>query len=880
MNNVKEKLNSNVKNAIAYIKSSSIFSNDRYLWIRPLILNIFENSLNNSNIDELIDSLLLRNNKQQKKDIKNQSQAVVKNIDILDSEPEFTIRKICSIDKIINLGLLDINEPIKLKEGLNVLYGKNGAGKSSIYLGLCKVMGKNKRVYSNINNQIDELCCQVTCEDINGNTSELAWNSNQGETQEQKVMIFDSQISNYIIKEDQVNQFKMVHLKMEYFSYLYDLYDKINDKFDSEVSQLNREQQTLNTMLLEKVPFIFEDEFDCNIQNIQEIKFASKENDKLELLESQIKTLNQEDPSPIIKNINNVIEEVKYVLSCFGELEIKYNANREAEYSWKLSYTQEYFKEVNKKHEAFIVVKNDFENSERNKLSLLIPQDWIDNEKWENFINNSIEFLNSLNEDTFNEYTEDKCAYCHQSLQTKAAKTLIKAYQELHKEHKEKLDNASNELNKISKKLEKCVNELNNVEQRNEKIETEFKNINKEEKIEFDFDNLKNIFKNYKNCINKKLKLTICDDDMNLIKSFCDIYKALLDQFNFEINRLNNAIIDKKNTIIKLTNKAEPLRQKRNLCTIKDTVIDYIKNKGEIGILKEKINDLRALKQSTSTLKSSFSQDAALKEFQRHLRDEYKVLGFSPPTDWDIKPSTRKDVNKRVYNIGDRRLADIFSEGEQKLHALSDFFAQCELDKYKGLYIFDDPVNSLDEDNIEVVAERILRLTENGNQVIVFTHNLYFLNSIINTQKDKVTKVERSGNQVILIKDLSIGETQELKDRLKKIDSKLQEFSNKKGQGIDDLDLRNVYDLISGYLEDYVEKVYFKNVISRYRPNIRMQTLQDLKNLDTNIIENISTLYDKASRRCLRHSQPSETRKPNYNDLLNDVKELKEKFNL
>jgi len=77
-----------------------------------------------------------------------------------------------------------------------------------------------------------------------------------------------------------------------------------------------------------------------------------------------------------------------------------------------------------------------------------------------------------------------------------------------------------------------------------------------------------------------------------------------------------------------------------------------------------------------------------------------------------------------------------------------------------------------------------------------------------------------------------------------------------------------------------VEKVYFKNIISRYRPNIKMQTLGDLKDLDTSVIDKVIKLYERTSRRGARHSQPADVKKPQYPELVNDVEELKENFYL
>jgi wobble nucleotide-excising tRNase len=510
----------------------------------------------------------------------------------------------------------------------------------------------------------------------------------------------------------------------------------------------------------------------------------------------------------------------------------------------------------------------------------LIPPDWINKKTWKNFISSSIDFLNSLTKEESKKYLEKTCPYCHQQLQTKEAKFLIKAYQELHEEHKEKLNQETRVLREMSDLMTNSINEINVIPSKNKKIEAEFENIGKEEQIDYDFESIKSVFQKYKDLIDKAQKIDIDELDIKIIHDFWDIYHNLSTEFKDAIDKLNEGILDKTNKIKDINDKANPLRQKKVLYENRNNILKYLKLKKHISILNEKLSDISALRHTTSSLKTAFAQEATLKEFKKNLQEEYKKLGFSPPQTWNIKPITRDGINKRVYNIGDRKLADIFSEGERNLHALSDFFAQCRLDNYKGIFIFDDPVNSLDEDNIEIVAKKISELVENGNQVIVFTHNLYFLNSIINTQKQKITKVECFHNQINLIKKIRIGETQELRDRLKKIDSKMQELSSKTQEEIDEYDLRNVYDLMSGYLEDYVEKVYFKNIISRYRPNIRMQTLGDLKDLDTSVIDKVIKLYEKTSRRVARHSQPADVRKPQYPELVDDVKELKEKFHL
>lgn len=77
----------------------------------------------------------------------------------------------------------------------------------------------------------------------------------------------------------------------------------------------------------------------------------------------------------------------------------------------------------------------------------------------------------------------------------------------------------------------------------------------------------------------------------------------------------------------------------------------------------------------------------------------------------------------------------ILSEGEQKIIALSNFLAECTIDNRLNTIIFDDPVTSLDMDYKDLIATKIVQLSQN-RQIIVFTHDLSFLRSLIDTHKE------------------------------------------------------------------------------------------------------------------------------------------------
>ncbi len=128
--------------AINYILNSSFYSQERYQWLKPLIDKVLSDQLEKKEIAEFINEILSIKENDMKK---NEQDSSIEEKSVEPSEDSITnIRKIQSIERACNIGLLDIKNPVNFNDGLNVFYGKNGAGKSSIYFALCKALGMDK----------------------------------------------------------------------------------------------------------------------------------------------------------------------------------------------------------------------------------------------------------------------------------------------------------------------------------------------------------------------------------------------------------------------------------------------------------------------------------------------------------------------------------------------------------------------------------------------------------------------------------------------------------------------------------------------------------------------------------------------------------------
>lgn len=72
-------------------------------------------------------------------------------------------------------------------------------------------------------------------------------------------------------------------------------------------------------------------------------------------------------------------------------------------------------------------------------------------------------------------------------------------------------------------------------------------------------------------------------------------------------------------------------------------------------------------------------------------------------------------------------LGTVLSEGEYRCIALAAFFSELATSDSKSALVVDDPISSLDHDHREAVASRLAEEAAAGRQIIVFTHDVFFL---------------------------------------------------------------------------------------------------------------------------------------------------------
>lgn len=200
--------------------------------------------------------------------------------------------------------------------------------------------------------------------------------------------------------------------------------------------------------------------------------------------------------------------------------------------------------------------------------------------------------------------------------------------------------------------------------------------------------------------------------------------QTLADKLNAEAQTLEKASDEKARAA--LQKQFGELDARVRMSQVKDAIITAVSRLSHQAKLAQ---CLSAVKTNAISLKSSeLAEKVVSKELADALNREFKLLGVGTLS---VSLQSRSDKGKALHKLKlelpqSRSPGDILSEGEQRAIALGSFLAEVGLSGGKGGIVFDDPVSSLDHRRRERMAKRLVAEAAH-RQVIVFTHDIYFL---------------------------------------------------------------------------------------------------------------------------------------------------------
>lgn len=270
------------------------------------------------------------------------------------------------------------------------------------------------------------------------------------------------------------------------------------------------------------------------------------------------------------------------------------------------------------------------------------------------------------------------------------------------------------------------------------------------------------------------------------------------------------------------------------------------------------------------------------KELENALNSEFKSQGVGN-LKVCLKSRTEKGkaFHKLILNLLQAKTpTDILSEGEQRAIAISSFLAEVNIGGGLGGIVFDDPVSSLDHKRRVRLARR-LAIEAAKRQVIIFTHDIYFL-SLLNEEAEKIgvsikkqSVVRRPEGFGVTDPDLPF-EGMNTKARVGYLRNRQQEIMKVYKSG-DELKHRrsaaDAYRQLRIAWERAVEEVLLRNVVLRFRKGVETQRLSGVSVEDSDYIT-----VDRWMSRCSNYAHDQAmlggVEVPDPDELLSDINEL------
>lgn len=323
------------------------------------------------------------------------------------------------------------------------------------------------------------------------------------------------------------------------------------------------------------------------------------------------------------------------------------------------------------------------------------------------------------------------------------------------------------------------------------------------------------------------------NDIMQISANPKDRLRALADRLNAEAETLEKASDEK--TRAALQQQFIELDARLQLSQVKEAVVTAVNKLTYQAKLKKCVSAVRT---NTISLKASeLAEEVVSKELADALNQEFKALGVGA---LHVSLQSRSERGKALHKLKlelpqSRNPSDILSEGEQRAIAIGSFLAEVGLSGSKGGIVFDDPVSSLDHRRRERVAKRLIAEAAQ-RQVIIFTHDIYFLCLLAEEAKFRGVEIttqsltRRAEGFGVASPDLPF-EGQKTKQRIGAL--KQQHLAIDKLYRIGEEEefkrqIREAYFYLRIAWERAVEEVLLHEVILRFRKGVETQRLSSV----------------------------------------------------
>ncbi|MFW0853174.1 AAA family ATPase [Morganella morganii] len=805
-------------------------------WKHALKLALTNGTLDKSDLSDVLKIALTEHGLVEPSERFNESANSLDFTGYTTEQYEVSIKSLCDVKGV---GLLAENQTITFPDdGLFIIYGDNGSGKSSyasILKNVCLTRGIPPQVIGNIfarNSSSPSPQAKISVS-YNKQNETYLWSKDTPSIETLKsIRVFDSaSATHYVNKEDELG-FKPVGLNL--LNELVRAVNSVNAYVDENTMPGNglvKLAELSSSSITAK--FVNSLSAATNESEISKHTITAENLQRIEPLTIEIFKYK----SQTAESIRNSLQQNKLIL---------------APLSIHLDNTLKLLDD-----KAIIIYKElKSEKDRTEKLSeelrkvILddLPLEGIAGLSWQNLWQAAKQFIEQeSNKNSFPLIRGEHCPLCLQEIGEESENRMTKLNEYLSNEAEKNAKLAKNNFDKATTLIQSTSLNLS-------PYQAAITLLNKQHAL-FG-DELTSLYKKLEE--RKKIILNNEDTPLPIIKNdSSDKLKNIIIEIDSEIKKISSD----QELLALITKKEEDLSHLLDMKYVSENIENIKSNIRRYKVIKslEKIKS-QCKTTSISTLSSKIYHSGVVEPLISAFNNELKFFGFDR---FKIKVDSRNKSGAQQFKLSladeDNNVVgalDVTSEGEQRCIAIASFLAEMIADSRKSAVIFDDPVNSLSHEWSSRVANRLVQESKN-RQVIVLTHNIVFYKLLlevaekIEAQHSSIA-LERSRKFAGLVKESPPWEGMTTNSRCKTLKVKLQEL--KKLESNDDTtttELRHKSLQFYGYLreawERLVEEKLLNKVVTRFERGISTQRLSRLIDICQDDIDKVNDAMSKCS---------------------------------
>lgn len=620
------------------------------------------------------------------------------------------------IHKIEGVNALAENQEIEFSPQLTILYGANGAGKSSysrLFKKACFARA-NEEIVPNIHLVSNKPISAEFVFSVNGQTIPVNYPQGKERAEFQQFAVFDNKCASVHLNEKNEFEFKPSGLK--FFSELIRAYKQVETKFLTEIQNNNikKDYASLFDGDSDIKKLIQDINAKMEIEKLKDhLPYSNEDREKKRQLEERKANLQILKKDKEIKDL----EEIKKLLETLKSNIVTHN----------VFFSVEKLADIREAITSYIQKENRAKQEGIQSFESNTAKD-IGSPEWKEFIEAAHNFAQQQSTQEYPE-TGDSCLLCLQPLDEEAKNLIVRYWVFIKSQVETEAKSAKLVLDGLIKQYEGII---------------------------LDFVP--------ENSILEKWLINNCSETLKLLRINLSNQKKLRERIIKDIATLNSFEWEQygidlsgvSSLIISISKKIQEIRDKEPILEISllNAEINYLNHKEKLVEHMQSIEDyIKLLKwvEVASTAKRKISTKK-LTEKEKELSEKYfnkayysafqeECIQLDGSFGIDIKHTGSLGNSYRELKIKGRIPSEILSEGEQKVISLADFLSEMRLSEINKGIIFDDPVNSLDDERKSNIAERLVKEAKE-RQVVIFTHDLVFVSCLHGSCEDYNVKYE------------------------------------------------------------------------------------------------------------------------------------------